>query len=130
VLSNGVPWHGTSGQGLSKTLIDQWMMIISDAVVVTAGSTFGANAAMLNGRLPFYVTWNDRVHLKLSVVLFCFVCASSSHFELLSIRNVELRIWQCRLQDTNTRPLPFESPHLYQNTILILYLSLHRRMKI
>ena len=60
VVSAGVPMHGHAGQGLPKALIDEWMLVLSDALVVTPGSTFGATAAMLNGRLPYYVSWGDK----------------------------------------------------------------------
>lgn len=50
----------TEFAGLTKTLVDSWMLALTDALVVTPGSTFGAVAAMINGRLPYYVDWSSR----------------------------------------------------------------------
>jgi hypothetical protein len=51
----------TCSSGLEKTLVDNWMMVLSDVLVVTPGSTFGATPSMVNGRLPFYVDWDSKV---------------------------------------------------------------------
>ena len=60
ISSEGEAIHAVSGTGREKTLIDEWALVFSDALLVTPGSTFGSAAAMIHARRPFYVDWDNR----------------------------------------------------------------------